>query len=144
MPAFLDVTLDLRRFLSCDAAHDDEDWSGTLAARWQGYCWGVGPKVFPAWATVDRMKTVSTLRLAAQVWGIEHTSLIHSYLCMATTPIFIAGGTWIMRRPISRTELAGTALGAVGTVLLTLGPAAKGSQVRGVHLHPLQRFCLSC
>ncbi len=64
-----------------------------------------------------------------QVWGIEHTSLIHSYLCMATTPIFIAGGTWIMRRPISRTELAGTALGAVGTVLLTLGPAAKGSQV---------------
>ena len=64
-----------------------------------------------------------------QVWGIEHTSLIHSYLCMATTPIFIAGGTWVLRRPISRTELGGTALGTFGTVLLTLGPAAKGSQV---------------
>ena len=64
-----------------------------------------------------------------QVWGIEHTSLIHAYLCVATTPIIIAGGTWALRRPISRGELGGTALGAVGTVLLTLGPAAKGSQV---------------
>ena len=65
----------------------------------------------------------------AQVWGIEHTSLIHAYLCVATTPIIIAGGTWILRRPISRGELGGTALGAVGTVLLTLGPAPKGSEV---------------
>ena len=63
------------------------------------------------------------------MWGIEHTSLIHAYLCVATTPIIIAGGTWILRRPISRGELGGTALGAVGTVLLTLGPAAKESQV---------------
>ena len=75
------------------------------------------------------------------MWGIEHTSLIHAYLCVATTPIIIAGGTWILRRPISRGELGGTALGAVGTVLLTLGPAAKGSQVRarcGLH------HCSSC
>ena len=65
-----------------------------------------------------------------QVWGIEHTSLIHAYLCVATTPIIIAGGTWILRRPISSWELGGTALGAIGTVVLTLGPAAKGSQAR--------------
>ena len=66
---------------------------------------------------------------ASQVWGIEHTSLIHAYLCVSTTPIIIAGGTWLLRRPISWGELGGTFLGAVGTVLLTLGPAAKGSQV---------------
>ena len=85
----------------------------------------------PGWVSFAQQLT---LRLPVQVWGIEHTSLIHSYLCMATTPIFIAAGTWILRRPISRTELGGTALGTFGTVMLTLGPAAKGSQVCSVSL----------
>jgi len=66
---------------------------------------------------------------ASQVWGLEHTSLIHAYLCVSTTPIIIAGGTWILRRPISWGELGGTLLGAGGTVLLTLGPGAKGGEV---------------
>lgn len=71
------------------------------------------------------------------VWGIEHTSLIHAYLLVSVTPIAIAAGTWLLRRPISNGELAGTALATFGAGLLTLGPAAKGSQARFRSLHML-------
>ena len=64
------------------------------------------------------------------MWAIEHTSLIHAYLMVSVTPIAIAGGTWLLRRPISRGELLGTALATAGVGLLTLGPAAEGSQAR--------------
>ena len=64
------------------------------------------------------------------MWGIEHTSLIHAYLLVSVTPITVAAGTWLLRRPISRGELAGTALATMRTGLLTLSLAAGGSQAR--------------
>ena len=64
------------------------------------------------------------------MWGIEHTSLIHAYLLVSVTPIAIAAGTWLLRRPISRGEIGGTALATMGAGLLNLGPAAKGNQAR--------------
>ena len=94
---------------------------GDVSAELQARTWGsLGSYMFSG--------TSLGIHFAAWVWGIEHTSLIHAYLLVSVTPIAIAAGTWLLRRPISRGELGGTALATLGAGLLTLGPATIGSQ----------------
>ena len=73
------------------------------------------------------------LHFGAWVYSVETTSLTHSLLFVSATPLFLAAGAWLLRKPISRGELAGTGLGALGAVLLATAAAASdaGVTVRG-------------
>lgn len=64
----------------------------------------------------------------------QATSLTHSLLFVSATPLFLAGGTWALGRPISRGELGGTAVGLVGAVLLATAAARSDAEVRGIGL----------
>lgn len=63
------------------------------------------------------------------VYSVQTTSLAHSLLFVSATPLFLAGGAWLLRRPISRGELAGTAVGLAGAVLLATAAARSDAQV---------------
>lgn len=47
------------------------------------------------------------LHFSCWIWGLKHTSLIHAYLFVSVTPLVIAVGTLVLRKPISTGELAG-------------------------------------
>ncbi|KAK9830017.1 hypothetical protein WJX72_009224 [[Myrmecia] bisecta] len=64
------------------------------------------------------------VHFACFVWGLMHTSLTHCLLYASSTPLIIAGATWVLRRPISAGELLGTGLGMLGAVLLASGATA--------------------
>lgn len=40
------------------------------------------------------------------VYSVQHTSLSHSLLFVSATPLILAGGAWLLRKPISRGALA--------------------------------------
>ena len=61
---------------------------------------------------------------------LQHTSLVHAYLFVSVTPLAIAVGSLLLRKPISRGEVAGTLLGVLGAAVLTLGPKAGHREVR--------------
>ena len=42
------------------------------------------------------------IHFGAWVWGLQHTTLTHSLLFVCCVPVLIAGGMWLLRRPISR------------------------------------------
>ena len=42
------------------------------------------------------------LHFGAWVWSVERTSLSHSLLFVSATPLILAGGAWLLRKPISR------------------------------------------
>lgn len=67
------------------------------------------------------------VHFGAWVYSTQATSLAHSLLFVSATPLLLAAGTWALRRPISRGELWGTAVGVVGAVLLA---AAAGSDAQ--------------
>lgn len=67
-----------------------------------------------------------TVHFAGWVWGLQHTSLMHGLLLINATPLFMAGGTWLLRYPISSGELLGTAMGLLGVVMLCLGALSNG------------------
>ncbi|KAL4448195.1 hypothetical protein ABPG75_005414 [Micractinium tetrahymenae] len=69
------------------------------------------------------------VHFGAWVYSVEATSLTHSLLFVSATPLFLAGGTWLLRKPISGGELAGTGVGAVGAVLLATAAARSDAQV---------------
>lgn len=48
--------------------------------------------------------TSLAVHFGAWVWSVEQTSLIHSLLYGSATPLILAGGAWLLRRPISRGE----------------------------------------
>ena len=64
------------------------------------------------------------------VLSVETTSLAHSLLFVSATPLFLAGGAWLLRQPISAGELAGAGLGLLGAVLLATAAARSDAQVR--------------
>lgn len=74
--------------------------------------------------------TCLCVHFAAWVYSVQATSLTHSLLFVSATPLFLAGGTWLLRKPISAGELAGTGVGAVGAVLLATDAARSDGQVR--------------
>jgi drug/metabolite transporter (DMT)-like permease len=63
------------------------------------------------------------------VLAVETTSLTHSLLFVSSAPLFLAGGAWLLRQPISRGELTGTALGLLGAVLLATAAAHTDKEV---------------
>ena len=63
------------------------------------------------------------------VWSVEHTSLTHSLLFVSATPLLLALGTWLLRKPISAGELAGTLVGLTGAVLLATAAASSDAEV---------------
>ncbi|KAL4418952.1 hypothetical protein ABPG77_001774 [Micractinium sp. CCAP 211/92] len=63
------------------------------------------------------------------VYSVQATSLTHSLLFVSATPLFLAGGAWLLRQPISAGELAGTGVGAVGAVLLATAAARSDAEV---------------
>lgn len=85
----------------------------------------------------DRAKTVRSAALVAGsgaalavhfgawVTSLELTSLTHSLLFVSATPILLAAGAWLLSQPISSEELAGTAVGAVGTIVLAAGATSE-------------------
>lgn len=68
---------------------------------------------------------------------LQHTSLVHAYLFVSVTPLAIAVGSLLLRKPISGGEVAGTLLGVAGAAVLTLGP-------KGDHREVWQRSCKCC
>ena len=68
---------------------------------------------------------------------LQHTSLVHAYLFVSVTPLAIAVGSLLLRKPISSGEVAGTLLGVVGAAVLTLGP-------KGDHREVWQCSCVCC
>jgi drug/metabolite transporter (DMT)-like permease len=80
------------------------------------------------------------LHFGAWVWGIGHTSLPHSLLLISATPVLIAIGMLLLCKPISKGELAGTVLGALGVCLLVTGHKLADS-IDSFHrvCHPLRR-----
>ena len=71
------------------------------------------------------------LHFGTFVYSVQATSLTHSLLFVSATPLFLAGGTWLLGRPISAGELGGTAVGLAGGVLLATAAAASDVQVCG-------------
>lgn len=63
------------------------------------------------------------------VYSVQATSLTHSLLFVSATPLFLAGGTCLLGRPISAGELGGTAVGLAGGVLLATAAARSDAQV---------------
>ena len=96
---------------------------------------------------VDRRRTVDSAGLLAAsgvclcfhfgswVYSVEATSLTHSLLLVSASPLFLAGGAWLLRQPISGGELGGTAMGLVGTVVLATAAARSDAQVRNAAAH---------
>jgi len=68
------------------------------------------------------------LHFSCWIWGLKHTSLIHAYLFVSVTPLVIAVGTLVLRKPISTGELAGTGLGVFGAIVLTFGHSQKAGE----------------
>ncbi|CAG9465306.1 unnamed protein product [Pedinophyceae sp. YPF-701] len=71
----------------------------------------------------------SGLALAAHfglwVYGLQHTSLVHSLVLVCATPVVLALWTLLVDRAnISRAEIAGVALGALGAAAMALGSSA--------------------
>jgi hypothetical protein len=60
---------------------------------------------------------------------LQHTSLVHAYLFVSVTPLAIAVGSLLLRKPISSGEVAGTLLGVAGAAVLTLGPKGDHREV---------------
>ena len=89
----------------------------------------------------DRRRTVDSAGLLAAsgvclcihfgtwVYSVEATSLTHSLLLVSASPLFLAGGAWLLRQHISGGELGGTAMGLVGTVILATAAARSDAQV---------------
>ena len=73
--------------------------------------------------------TCLCFHFGAWVFSVEATSLTHSLLFVSATPLFLAAGTWLLRKPISAGELAGTAAGLAGGVLLATAAARSDAQV---------------
>lgn len=48
------------------------------------------------------------------VWSLEHTSLPHSLLLVATAPIILTAVALLLRQPISQGEVGGAALAIAG------------------------------
>lgn len=69
------------------------------------------------------------LHFGAWVYSVQATSLTHSLLFVSATPLFLAGGTWALGRPISAWELGGTAVGLAGGVVLATAAARSDAQV---------------
>ncbi|PRW45144.1 Permeases of the drug metabolite transporter family permease component [Chlorella sorokiniana] len=69
------------------------------------------------------------LHFGTWVYSVQATSLTHSLLFVSATPLFLAGGTWLLGRPISAGELGGTAVGLAGGVLLATAAARADAQV---------------
>ena len=44
------------------------------------------------------------IHFAAWVWGLYHTSLPHSLLCMSSSPVLLAIGCLALRKPLSAGE----------------------------------------
>lgn len=61
---------------------------------------------------------------------MQHTSLVHAYLFVSVTPLAIAVGALLLRKPISVGEVAGTVLGVAGAAVLTLGPKSGHHEVQ--------------
>ncbi len=70
------------------------------------------------------------LHFGTWVYSVQATSLTHSLLFVSATPLFLAGGTWLLGRPISAGELGGTAVGLAGGVVLATAAARADAQVR--------------
>jgi drug/metabolite transporter (DMT)-like permease len=60
---------------------------------------------------------------------LQHTSLVHAYLFVSVTPLAIAVGSLLLRKPISSGEVAGALMGVAGAAVLTLGPKAGHREV---------------
>lgn len=69
------------------------------------------------------------LHFGLWVYSVQATSLTHSLLFVSATPLFLAGGTWALGRPISAGELGGTAVGLAGGVVLATAAARSDAQV---------------
>ena len=52
------------------------------------------------------------------VWGLQHTSLPHSLLLVCCTPLLLSFGSLVLCFPISRGEIGGSMLGALGVALM--------------------------
>jgi drug/metabolite transporter (DMT)-like permease len=63
--------------------------------------------------------TALAIHFACWVASVQRTSLTHSLLFVSATPVLLALLTLIRRQPISVGELYGTALGFIGTLVLS-------------------------
>ena len=66
------------------------------------------------------------LHFGLWVLSLQLTSLPHAMLFITMSPVFVALASWARGRPISRGELAGTALGVAGGALLALTSVHHG------------------
>ncbi|MEW5305400.1 MAG: hypothetical protein WDW36_007940 [Sanguina aurantia] len=55
------------------------------------------------------------------VWSLEHTSLTHSLLLVCSSPVIMAGLSFVLLRPVSMGEIVGTGIGLLGGIVLALG-----------------------
>lgn len=55
------------------------------------------------------------LHFGCWVWSLENTSLTHSLVLVSSTPVIMAGGSYLLNQPISRGEISGAMLALAGT-----------------------------
>jgi hypothetical protein len=58
-----------------------------------------------SWAILGGSGVCLALHFGCWVWGLEHTSITHSLLFVCCVPILIAGGLFVLRKPISRVSV---------------------------------------
>lgn len=83
----------------------------------------VTPSMTTTAVTVDECEAlVVGVCLAAHfglwVWGLQSTSLPHSLLLVCCTPLLLSFGSILLGLAISRGEVAGAALGAIGVGIM--------------------------
>ncbi|KAK9824921.1 hypothetical protein WJX74_006823 [Apatococcus lobatus] len=63
--------------------------------------------------------TFLALHFACWVWSIDHTSLPHALLFVSSTPITVAAGMLLLRKPIFLGEVGGSLMALGGMIVLT-------------------------
>ena len=108
-----------------------------LAVHFSSWVWGIKVRLASTASPIVAC-CLAALHLDGRCVGIhssilplhlQHTSLVHAYLFVSVTPLAIAMGSLLLRKPISSGEVAGTLLGVAGAAVLTLGPKAGHREV---------------
>jgi drug/metabolite transporter (DMT)-like permease len=60
-----------------------------------------------AWKLLVGSGVCLALHFSFWVWSLDHTSLTHSLLFVCSTPVIIALGTLLLRKPITRVRRGG-------------------------------------
>ncbi|KAK2080927.1 hypothetical protein QBZ16_000781 [Prototheca wickerhamii] len=83
-------------------------------------------RILQSWGLLAANGVLLGTHFGLWVLSLQLTSLPHAMLFVTMSPAIVALSSWVRGRPISRGELAGTALGVAGGALLALTSVHHG------------------